>query len=250
MGMPDFWIKTLKEKRDEEWNLGQLFHELTTHRPEEKTISYAESHDQALVGDKTLIFRLIDKDMYDHMQIDDDNLIVERGIALHKIIRLLTASTNAGGYLNFIGNEFGHPEWIDFPREGNDWSYHYARRQWNLADNKKLKYQWLQAFDMALLGTIDDVSDTEYHYVAIDEGRHLVSYMRGDLLFIYNLSPTSSYTDHAVSAKNGDYTIILCSDDERFGGHGRVDTAMTYRAKDEEILLYIPSRSAFVLKRV
>lgn len=248
MGMPDFWIKTLKEKRDEDWNLGELFHELTTHRPEEKTISYAESHDQALVGDKTLIFRLIDKDMYDHMQIGDNNLTVERGIALHKIIRLLTASTNAGGYLNFMGNEFGHPEWIDFPREGNNWSYHYARRQWSLADNKKLKYQWLQVFDRALMKFASTITETEYHYVTVDEARHLISFMRGNLLFVFNLSPTTSYTDHAIPAPNGEYKIILSSDDPAFGGQDRVDTGMAYQAANERVLLYIPSRTALVIK--
>lgn len=248
MGMPDFWIKTLKEKRDEEWNLGQLFHELTTHRPEEKTISYAESHDQALVGDKTLIFRLIDKDMYDHMQIDDNNLVVERGIALHKIIRLLTASTNAGGCLNFMGNEFGHPEWIDFPREGNDWSYHYARRQWNLADNKELKYQWLQAFDAALV-QVRLLTDTSYHYVTIDEARRLLSFVRGGYLFVINLSPQTSYTDHEVPVFDGNYKIVLSSDDKKYGGQSRIDAEMTYSARNEKVKLYLPSRTAFVLKR-
>lgn len=249
MGVPDLWIKTLKEKRDEEWELGHLLHELTTHRPEEKTISYAESHDQALVGDKTLIFRLIDKEMYDHMQIDDENLIVERGIALHKIIRLLTASTNGGGYLNFMGNEFGHPEWIDFPREGNNWSYHYARRQWGLADNPKLKYQWLQAFDTALMNLVGQLRDMNYHYTAIDEARRLVSFVRDNHLFVINVSPDTSYTDHAIPAFDGEYEVVLSSDDAAYGGHNRAATDMTYAASGENVKLYIPSRTALVLKK-
>lgn len=249
MGVPDLWIKTLKEKRDEDWNLGHLFHELTAHRPEEHTIGYAESHDQALVGDKTLIFRLIDKDMYDHMQVTDANLVVERGIALHKLIRLLTASTNAGGYLTFMGNEFGHPEWIDFPREGNDWSYHYARRQWSLADNPKLKYQWLQSFDAALIDIVGKLTDPEYHYVTIDEERRLLSYVRGGRLFIFNFSPNASYTDHAIPTFDGDYSAVLSSDDIPYGGQARVDTAMTYRAHNQKVLFYIPARTALVLVR-
>lgn len=249
MGVPDLWIKTLKEQRDEEWNLGQLFHELIAHRPEEKTISYAESHDQALVGDKTLIFRLIDKEMYDHMQRNDENLIVERGIALHKLIRLLTAATNAGGYLTFMGNEFGHPEWIDFPRAGNDWSYHYARRQWTLADNPKLKYQWLQAFDAALVQLISSLVPAEYHYVTIDEERKLLSFVRDDHLFVFNLSPSESYTTHAIPTFNGQYEIVLSSDNERFGGQDRIDTTITYPATGQAVMLYIPARTAFVLKR-
>ena len=250
MGVPDLWIKTLKEKNDEDWDLGHLFYELTSHRTEERTISYSESHDQALVGDKTLIFRLIDKAMYDHMQLDDGNLKVERGVALHKLIRLLTASTNAGGYLNFMGNEFGHPEWIDFPREGNGWSYHYARRQWNLADDPKLKYQWLQKFDAALIDIVSSQSATsEYHYVTIDEDRRLLSYVRDNYLFVFNFSPTTSYRDHAISTFDGNYHIALSSDDIEYGGQNRVDTSMTYSAHSEKLLLYIPNRTVLVLKR-
>lgn len=250
MGVPDLWIKTLKEKSDEDWNLGQLFHELTTHRPEESTISYSESHDQALVGDKTLIFRLIDKDMYDHMMVDDNNVQVERGIALHKMIRLLTASTNSGGYLNFMGNEFGHPEWIDFPREGNDWSYHYARRQWSLADNKKLKYHWLENFDKAMVELISKLSSPEFHYVTIDEDRNLLSFVRDNNLFVFNLSPTESYVDHQVPTFDGQYKNIISSDDGQFGGHDRFDTAINYEASDQAVKLYLPSRTALVLKKV
>lgn len=249
MGVPDLWIKTLKEQRDEDWSLSHLFHELTAHRPEEKTISYAESHDQALVGDKTLIFRLIDKDMYDHMQVGDDNLTVERGIALHKIIRLLTASTHAGGYLNFMGNEFGHPEWIDFPREGNDWSYHYARRQWSLADNPQLKYQWLLAFDGAMTTLLQQLRDDAYHYVSIDEDRKLLSFVRDDHLFVFNLSPETSYTDHAIATFDGDYMVTLSTDSKKYGGHERVDETLTYQAANQQALLYLPARTAIVLRR-
>lgn len=250
MGVPDLWIKTLKEKRDEEWDLSHLFHELTTHRPEERTISYAESHDQALVGDKTLIFRLIDKDMYDHMQVGDDNLVVERGMALHKIIRLLTASTNAGGYLNFMGNEFGHPEWIDFPREGNDWSYHYARRQWSLVDNPRLKYQWLKSFDAAMIDIVKQIDDNAYHYVTIDSDRRLISFVRDGHLFIFNLSPATSYTDHVIPTFDGDYRLVLSSDDINFGGQARVDPAMTYSATGQKTKLYLPARTALVFRLV
>ncbi len=249
MGVPDLWIKILKEQRDEDWNLGHLFHELTAHRPEEKTISYAESHDQALVGDKTLIFRLIDKAMYDHMQRDDTDLTVERGIALHKMIRLLTASTHAGGYLTFMGNEFGHPEWIDFPREGNNWSYHYARRQWSLADNPALKYQWLHHFDTSLTGFIQRLTDSLYHYVTIDEDRKLLSFVRDDHLFVFNFSPDTSYTNHTIPTFSGDYSAILSTDSAPYGGQDRIDTKMTYHAENQQVSLYIPSRTALVLKK-
>ncbi len=249
MGVPDMWIKLLKETHDEDWNFDTIFHELTAHRPEEKTISYLESHDQALVGDKTIIFRLIDKEMYFHMTKSDPDPTVERGIALHKMLRLLTASTNGGGYLNFMGNEFGHPEWIDFPREGNQWSYHYARRRWDLADNPKLKYQWLGAFDQSMLSVIRHLSDPSFSYVTIRNDKHTLSFVRGDYVFAFNFAPNNSYADDAVPAPNGDYAIVLSSDDKMYGGQERIDTALTYRAKNNTLLAYLPARTACVFRK-
>jgi len=249
MGVPDLWIKYIKELKDEQWNVSQLYHELTQHRPEERTISYAESHDQALVGDKTLIFRLADKDMYDHMLVGDDNLVIDRALALHKMIRLLTASLNHGGYLNFMGNEFGHPEWIDFPREGNDWSYKYARRQWGLRDDPKLKYKYLAAFDQAMIATLPNVSG-ERDYTWQNDGDYVLSFMRGDLVFVYNFHPSKSFTDYPLPAKQGEYKVVLSSDDAQFGGFDRINTSLTYPAgSDERVKLYLPARTAIVLRK-
>lgn len=251
MGVPDLWIKTLKEKKDEDWDLSHLFHELTAKRPEENVISYAESHDQALVGDKTLIFRLIDKDMYEHMSVDDPDLTVERGIALHKIIRLLTAGLHGGGYLNFMGNEFGHPEWIDFPREGNDWSYAYARRQWSLVDSKELKYQWLGAFDEALLSVVRHLSSPA-GYVTVRDDKRTISFERDGYVFACNLSPTESYENFAVPAPAGSYRVVLDTDSSPFGGQHRIDESLTYTASQskqgDELSLYLPARTAVVLR--
>lgn len=250
MGVPDMWIKTLKEKSDEDWDINHIFHELTTRRPEEKIISYSESHDQALVGDKTLIFRLIDEGMYWHMSAGDDNIEVVRGIALHKLIRLLTASTNGGGYLNFMGNEFGHPEWIDFPREGNNWSYKYARRQWSLMDDDNLKYSQLAAFDKAMIDIIKTLDSSYYEYVTIHDEDNILAYKRDGYYFVYNLSPEESYTDYELPVDGSDWRIVLSSDDIEFGGSARVDTTMTYPTKDGKLRLYLPARTGIVLKRV
>lgn len=246
MGVPDLWIKTLKHKKDEEWDLANLLHELTAHRPEEKVISYVESHDQALVGDKTLIFRLADKDMYEHMAATDDNVHIERAMSLHKMIRLFVASTHGGGYLNFIGNEFGHPEWVDFPRENNAWSYLYARRQWSLVDDKKLKYPMLGAFDKAMTGLLRKL-DGEIEYRYIHQEDHVVSYVRDGLLFAYNFSPTELYTDYGVPTPDGAYEVILTSDDGKFGGHERIDPSAPY-VSDGQLKLYLPARTAIVLR--
>lgn len=261
MNIPDYWIKTIKEKVDEDWKPSSMFWEVTNRRADEKTISYCESHDQALVGDKTIIFRLIDADMYWHMQIGDENYIVHRGTALHKMIRLLTASTINGGYLNFMGNEFGHPEWIDFPREGNGWSYKYARRQWNLVDNQNYVYHYLGDFDLAMLKIIKSIQNyqnTPIVEIAHNDGDQVLAYSREDLIFVFNFNPIQSFTDYGFLAKPGTYEVILNTDSKLFGGFGLADDTVKHftiqdplyeKEKKEWLKLYLPARSAVVLKR-
>ena len=258
MGVPDFWIKLVKDTFDEDWNMGKLMHELIQHRPEEKIISYCESHDQALVGDKTLIFRMIDAEMYTKMNVTSQSLKVDRGIALHKMIRLLTFATAGGGYLNFMGNEFGHPEWIDFPREGNNWSYKYARRQWSLSRNPDLKYHFLGDFDKAMveLSCIYNIPGAgRVERIFDNQSDKTIAFVRGELLFIFNFNPVSSFTDYGVTIK-GKFRIILDTDDPAFGGFNRVDrNNLYYSIKKTEkphfnepfrLYLYMPARSAQV----
>ena len=251
MGVPDLWIKMLKDQQDEEWDMGKLFHELTSHRAEERTINYVESHDQAMVGDKTVIFRLLDDTMYDSMERSSQSLVVDRGIALHKMIRLITASTNAGGYLNFMGNEFGHPEWIDFPRPGNEWSYRYARRQWHLVDDLRLRYSQLNDFDRAMIREIKGLVGADYSHIQVDSERQLISFARGGRLFVFNFSSVS-LTDWRVAAPKKDWQIVLSTDDPSYGGFGRVDTSMIYlgngNGRDSYVQLYLPARVALVLE--
>ena len=262
MNIPDYWIKTIKEKKDEDWSMAGIFWEVTNRRKDEKTISYVESHDQALVGDKTVIFRLIDADMYWHFTKDGGNDVTARGIALHKMIRLVTASTINGGYLNFMGNEFGHPEWIDFPREGNGWSHKYARRQWSLIDNKQLAYSWLGDFDRALMKLIGSVKDyqkkdvVEYWH---NDGDQVLAFGRGDLVFVFNFNPTRSFSDYGFLVPRGSYKTVLDSDSIEFGGYGRIDDKLEHftltdplykKVHKEWLKLYLPARSAMVLKKV
>ena len=254
MGAPDLWIKTLKEKSDEDWDLGELTHTLSSHRPEEKVINYAESHDQALVGDKTLIFRLIDKNMYWHMDKIDPDLKTERGIALHKLIRLMTAGLHGGGYLNFMGNEFGHPEWIDFPREGNNWSFKHARRQWNLRDNGFLKYQWLGDFDAALMKIIGQIDNPNVHHLMVRQSDHMVSFMHGNFLFVINFSPDKSHSDYAIPAEAGSYKLALSSDDKNFGGQERINHNSRFFTSPTDnshnLKVYLPARTGIILQKV
>ena len=261
MNIPDYWIKTIKERRDEEWKPSSIFWEVKDRRADEKTISYCESHDQALVGDKTIIFRLIDADMYWHFKHGDETNLVNRGIALHKMIRLVTAATMNGGYLNFMGNEFGHPEWIDFPREGNGWSYKYARRQWNLVDNQDLDYHYLGDFDRAMLEVIK--SERKFNLTPVQEiwhndGDQILAFERGDILFVFNFSPTRSFADYGFLVKKGEYHVVLNTDAKAFGGNGLADDSVIhftnfdplYEADGKEWLkLYVPARSAVVLKK-
>jgi len=261
MNIPDYWIKTIKELKDEDWKPSSMFWELTNRRADEKTISYAESHDQALVGDKTIIFRLIDADMYWHFQKGSENFTVSRGIALHKMVRLLTASTINGGYLNFMGNEFGHPEWIDFPREGNGWSHKYARRQWNLVDNHDLCYHYLGDFDSAmihLIGGVKGFQKTKVQEIWHNDGDQVLAYTRGDLLFVFNFSPDKSFTDYGFLVKEGSYRVVLNTDSDAFGGNNLTDDSLEHFTTSDPLYakqhkgwlkLYIPARTAVVLKK-
>ena len=259
MGIPDYWIKIIKEQQDEEWNMDALFHELTSHRAEERTVSYCESHDQALVGDKTLIFRLADAEMYWNMGKKIESLNIDRAIALHKMIRLITISTANAAYLNFMGNEFGHPEWIDFPREGNNWSYKYARRQWSLAENSDLKYHYLYDFDREMIDFIsksDVLSFKPVEKIYSHNDDNILVFTRGDYMFVFNFHPSISFTDYRIPV-TGRYIIVFDTDHRRFGGYDRIDRNMVYissRAEGEklnsplEISLYIPSRTAIIYK--
>jgi len=261
MNVPDYWIKTMKERPDEDWKPSSIFWELTNRRSDEKTVTYAESHDQALVGDKTVIFQLIDADMYWHFKKGDENFMANRGIALHKMIRLVTASTLNGAYLNFMGNEWGHPEWIDFPREGNGWSYKYARRQWNLLDNHDLCYHYLGDFDEAMLEVLKSqskIEKTPVQEIWHNDGDQILAYTRGDLLFVFNFNPSQSFTDYGFIVRQGAYDVVLNTDNKAFGGNGLADDSVRHFTnydpiyeKDDKgwLKLYIPARSAVVLRK-
>ena len=257
MGIPDYWIQLLKEKQDEDWHIGEIYGMLRNRRTGEKHIAYVESHDQSIVGDKTLAMQLMDTELYTDMSISTTNLVVARGIALHKLIRLLTFSLGGEGYLNFMGNEFGHPEWIDFPRAGNNDSYWYARRQWSLVDDDTLRYKHLNAFDRAVqhLDIAHRVlADESIYLLFIHEDAKQIVYERGGLIFAFNFHPTASVTDWRVPVpQKADYRLILDTDAAAYGGQGAVE-GVHYPWQDvpmeghtQSIQLYVPARSALVL---
>ncbi|MEF9973767.1 MAG: alpha amylase C-terminal domain-containing protein [Clostridia bacterium] len=259
MGVPDFWVKTLKCP-DENWDMARMWHELTQRRPQEMNVGYVESHDQALVGDKTLIFQLADAEMYDGMSKDHHSVIIDRAIALHKMIRFVTLTLACEGYLNFMGNEFGHPEWIDFPRDGNGWSYQYARRQWSLSDNPTLKYDWLLAFDRAMLKFARKyrvMVKRDLQNLWIDQGKKLLAFSKGGLVYLFNFHPVQSDTafflpTHTVG--EGAYQVVFDSDDAEFGGQNRISRETIYHAENRPgqgvgFHIYTPCRTVLVLKR-
>ncbi len=258
MGIPDFWIKTIKEKADEDWNMDEIYNQLTNRRPGEKTIAYCESHDQALVGDKTIAFRLMDKEMYWHMRKDDNNHIIDRGIALHKLIRLLTISLGGEGYLNFMGNEFGHPEWIDFPREGNNYSYKYACRQWSLRDSPLLKYSYLAAFDRGMIDLVKkyNLLSNNGRLISIDQKNKIICFEKAGLVFVFSFNATHSLPGYKIGVPlPGTYKIIFSSDAREYGGFERIKTDMEYNSRplslhgfSQGIVLYITNRTGIVLE--
>ena len=260
MAIPDSWIKLLKESRDEEWNMGHIVHVLSNRRYGEKTIAYAESHDQALVGDKTIAFWLMDKEMYNFMSdLQPCTTIIDRGLALHKMIRLITFGLGGEGYLNFMGNEFGHPEWLDFPRAGNDWSCWYARRQYNLVDDELLRYKYLYRFDhfMQEIDVRFGILSVAPGYVSLKhESDKMIAFERGRLLWIFNFHPSESFAHYRIGVQvPGKYRVVLNTDSYYFGGHGRVieakseyfTEAMEWNGRANFLSVYIPSRSALVL---
>ncbi len=254
MGEPDMWIKLLKEVSDEHWDLNHIYYELASRRPKEKVIGYCESHDQALVGDKTIMFRLCDSEMYTAMNKGSQSLVIDRGMALHKIIRLITLTLGGEGYLTFMGNEFGHPEWIDFPREGNGWSYHYCRRQWSLAMNRDLRYHYLDDFEKAMIAMVRKyrVVSGHDHQLLVHNGDKVMAYTKGKALFVYNLHPTQSFEGYQIPvAEAGEYKVVMSTDDFAYGGFGRIHHE-TYTAKVQPdgrlgFQLYLPARTAMVL---
>ena len=263
MGVADNWIKWIKELSDDQWSMGEMWWQLTNKREDEKTISYAECHDQAMVGDKTIAFRLMDKEMYFSMNKDSQSDVVDRGISLHKMIRLVTLATCGNGYLNFMGNEFGHPEWIDFPREGNGWSYKHARRQWSLAEPDYLRYRYLRNFDKAMVGLVrqEAVLDEKPELFVQDEEKKILIFKRKNCIFALNFNPTASFTDYGFAAPAGKYEVVLNTDENEFDGFSRLKTGEVHfsvpvRSEngsgkyDDSLSLYLPSRCAVVLKKI
>ncbi len=250
MGTPDMWIKLIKEVPDEKWDMWHIWCELTSRRPGEKYIGYAESHDQALVGDKTLMFRLCDKNMYTSMSKFTPDPVIDRGMALHKLIRLVTVTLSGEGYLNFMGNEFGHPEWIDFPREGNGWSYKYCCRKWSLAEDHLLHYGELAEFDRSMieLAKKHEIFEASPKCLFIDADCQVLNYSRGDVVLALNFSPENSYEGYYVTVPEaGNYSVTMSTDEERFGGFGRIDGEYVYTAERQpdgvcKIRMYLPAR--------
>ena len=260
MAIPDFWIKILKDQSDDEWNIWEMWDLLTNRLPGVKTVAYAESHDQAMVGDQTIAFRLMDKEMYTAMDVESESMVIDRGLALHKMIRLITLTAGGDAYLNFMGNEFGHPEWIDFPREGNDWSYKHARRQWSLAEDENLRFHMLQAFDHAMIKLEKDydlLADGYPYRLQMDEGYKTIVFSHRNLVFVFNWHPTKSTNDYIIKVREpGKYKLIMSTDDVEFGGYGRMDHTSEHftfpgETDDEHFMqVYNVCRTACVYEKI
>ena len=264
MGVPDYWFKLAEKVRDEDWNMHGLYYELTNKRAEEKVVSYVESHDQALVGGKTFFFQLVDAAIYNGMGVDQDNLTIERGVAIHKMARLATRALACDAYLNFMGNEFGHPEWIDFPRAENNWDYSHARRQWSLRDDPKLRFKGLGDFDAAMQNLLTAASGTPAwrkgpQQLCAHDGDKVLAFARGPFLFVFNFHPNTSFTDYGIRVPaKGRYRLVLDTDEATFGGQARLAARQVYVSEEvvdgtdaaEWIRLYLPARTALVLRRL
>jgi 1,4-alpha-glucan branching enzyme len=262
MALPDMWIKLLKETPDDDWDMGHITHSLQNRRWKEPCVAYTESHDQAIVGDKTTAFWLMDAEMYTHMStMSPPSMCVDRGLALHKMLRLVTMGLGGEAWLCFMGNEFGHPEWVDFPRPENGWSYSHCRRRFDLPAEDHLKYKFFEAFDVlmcALENRFRFMASDQQFCSKKDQGDKVIVFERGPLLFVFNFHPCNSYTDYRVGHPwNEGLRVLLDSDEGRFGGHMRLEWGHSNSAPPGEAWdnryhstqLYIPSRTVQVLCR-
>ena len=260
MGEPDFWFRLADETKDDDWPMGGIFYALTDKRAEEKVVSYVESHDQALVGGKTFFFTMADAEIYRGMGANQHSLAIDRAVALHKMARLATFALNGGAYLNFMGNEFGHPEWIDFPREENGWDYSHARRQWSLRDDPALRFGALADFDAAMLAALRGKLAAPPALLAAAEGDKVLAFVRGNFLFAFNFHHSNSYTGYGVTVPPATrWRHLVDTDERRFGGQGRIAPGMTYAPElvhdgrsgelVQQIKLYLPARTAIVLRK-
>ncbi len=260
MGVPDFWFKLAEKVRDDDWPMGGIYYELTNKRSEEKVVSYVESHDQALVGGKTFFFQLADAAIYWGMRKDQHGLEIERAIALHKMARLATAALSGGAYLNFMGNEFGHPEWIDFPRAENGWNYSHARRQWSLRDDPELRFKPLADFDEVMISALaSNRKRVRPIHLLSNEPDKVLAFICGELMFVFNFHPSNSYTDYGVIVPPATkWRHFFDSDEERFGGQGRIAAGQSYVSQlveerselVQQVKLYLPARTVTVLKHI
>jgi len=264
MGVPDNWIRLMKHVRDEDWDMGQLVNVLTNRRNDEKCIAYVESHDQALVGDKTIAQWLFDSEIYTNMSVlQEETITGHRGLALHKMIRLITLSLGGEGYLNFMGNEFGHPEWIDFPHGGNHYSHNHCRRQWSLADNEDLYYYYFNQFDKAMIHLEDEfqwLSGYEATISLVQDKNKVIVFERGGLLWVFNFHPTQSYEDYLVGTWwPYEHKIVLDTDEARFTGKDRLRAGHEkafpiikepWSNRPNHLKIYLPSRTALALKPI
>jgi len=155
-----------------------------------------------------------------------------------------------------MGNEFGHPEWIDFPREGNNWSYFYARRQWSLVDNPDLRYRGLWRFEQAMLALARESALLSVPPVCLrsDEEKKVLLLERAGLVFAFNFNPEHSFDNYGFAVPAGTYQVVLDSDAKEFGGFGRNDASVRHltrpEAGEDRLYLYLPSRTVQVLKKI
>lgn len=250
MGIPDFWAKAIENPKD----MGSMWYEMTNHRPYDRTISYVECHDQCINGDDAMIWRLLGDSMYRYMGASSETWNISRGLAFYRLMRLLTLTAADAGYLNFMGNEFGHPEWLD--------AEEHAHRQWHLADQPDLKYASLAAWDKAQLNILvgqhldDFLQQPMFRF--IHEDMRLLAFERGHLLFVFNFHETEPRENLLFAVTPGKYIEILSSDQKKFGGHGNLEitepplehftTPLPHRPEGD-INLYIPPMVALVLLR-
>ena len=255
MGLPDFFESVAKDVMDDGISPSRIWHALVSRRFDERHIGYVESHDQAIVGGQSLIFRLLGPKMYTDMHAETQSHDVHLAVAVVNVAKSIVFFLGGEAWMSFIGNEFGHPDWVEFPTPDNDDCFEYAYRKWYLATDSALMYEKMAAFDRDLMHQRKIAVTWDESYMTaplLDDNRKLSVFHRDRVVLVCNTTTDVSYEDVWVPVpEQGNYRVILSTEEHRYGGYGRVNENMQYATiavdGNAYIRLYVPSMSAIFM---
>ncbi|KAH7682202.1 1,4-alpha-glucan branching enzyme protein [Dioscorea alata] len=222
LSVTDLWLWLLQDVPDQAWSMSKIVNVLVNSQSSNRRmLVYCENHNQSISGGRSFAEILFGNNNQNFIGLEDFEF---RGSSLHKMIRLISFSIGGSAYLNFMGNEFGHPNRVEFPMESNNYSFAFANRKWDLLKDKGL-HMGLFNFDKEMM--------------KLDEKEQI-------------LSRNPSTVHHVDDSK----MVILNTDDVSFGGRGVIQSDQNLKKTCSKrtdgyrnsLELTLPSRSAQVYK--